>query len=302
VCGCAFASVGGPCVLHRVWPTPWVGRVRHVRDGEPVDLTRPLRDREPARFTHERDARRVVAAVLQVAEPLVDDRTHAVDRAAVGVGRAPSLPPSSLPAATPAPTYPIIPHMIIPPDDRARFNAPVDHDARVGSHVVADHGAVGERRAAADGRVIADHTTEFHVVMDRIADDHRCGTPAIVAFGPIRAFPATIASRTTAPAPITASGKITAFSTTAPASIVALLPIAVLPPTVTFGPIRTLPASATSSATVTDSRRGIGRPGLFGLTDQRGVDRQQVPKIRHVEPAAIVPDRPRSGLPPTRAR
>jgi len=66
-----------------------VGRVRHVRDGEPVDLTRPLRDREPARFTHTRDARRVVAAVLQVAEPLVDDRTHAVDRAAVGVGRAP---------------------------------------------------------------------------------------------------------------------------------------------------------------------------------------------------------------------
>jgi len=117
-------------------------------------------------------------------------------------------------------------HVTPPPDDRARFNAPVDHDAGVGPHVVADDRTVRERRAAADGRVVADHAAECHVVVDRIAHDDGRRTPAIVAFAPIRAFPATIASRTTAPAPITASGKITAFSTTAPASIVALLPIA----------------------------------------------------------------------------
>ena len=71
VSGCAFASVTAPCVAQRVWPSPVTAAepslrpARSFRFGERPDGARVL---ERA-VGEERDAGRVVAAVLEALEP-----------------------------------------------------------------------------------------------------------------------------------------------------------------------------------------------------------------------------------------
>jgi len=62
--------------------------------------------------------------------------------------------------------------MIIPSNDRARLDAPVDHHACVGSDIVADDCTAGDRRATPDHSVVAYHAAaELHAVVDGVPDD-----------------------------------------------------------------------------------------------------------------------------------
>ena len=79
-CGCAFASVGAPCVAQRVCESPVLavipllaGELLELRDapGRAQPLEVPVLD--------ERDAGRVVAAVLELADAL-DQEVHHVAR------------------------------------------------------------------------------------------------------------------------------------------------------------------------------------------------------------------------------
>ena len=74
VCGWALASVAGPCVAQRVWPIP-VAPAKRLGRASPRSRTRPacLATRIPP-VAEDRDARRVVAAVLEPGQALEDDR------------------------------------------------------------------------------------------------------------------------------------------------------------------------------------------------------------------------------------
>ena len=77
-CGWALRSVGRPWVAQRVWPRPVLpgeGRgvgfgERGLQVGQPA---RPAAHRQPAMSVEQRDARRVVAAVLHPAQRVDDD-------------------------------------------------------------------------------------------------------------------------------------------------------------------------------------------------------------------------------------
>ena len=74
-CGCAFSSVGRPCVAQRVWPMPY---------GPSIGFTRMassrLRSLPDARRTdkmivavQDRDSRRIIPAVFQPAQAIQND-------------------------------------------------------------------------------------------------------------------------------------------------------------------------------------------------------------------------------------
>ena len=75
VCGWALRSFGAPWVAQRVWPMPVVPVI--VRVGQflvqVLDPAGLLGDLQRAVGADDRDAGRVVAAVLQPAQPLDDD-------------------------------------------------------------------------------------------------------------------------------------------------------------------------------------------------------------------------------------
>ena len=76
-CGWAFSSVGRPCVAQRVWPMPYspssglpasdLLEVRQLAGAAP-ELDRSVAD--------DRDAGRVVAAVLEPPQAVDEDRQH----------------------------------------------------------------------------------------------------------------------------------------------------------------------------------------------------------------------------------
>ena len=73
-CGCAFASLGRPCVAQRVCPMPVVPGERALRERrlEVRELADGADDLDAARPCA-REARGVVAAVLEAAQPLDED-------------------------------------------------------------------------------------------------------------------------------------------------------------------------------------------------------------------------------------
>ena len=72
--GCAFSSVGRPCVAQRVWPMPYspssglTARTSSRRASLPA-----LRRSSMRAVADDRDAGRVVAAVLEPPQPLDED-------------------------------------------------------------------------------------------------------------------------------------------------------------------------------------------------------------------------------------
>ena len=75
-CGCAFSSVGRPCVAQRVWPMPYspVERVAARSTASRFDeLAGAAAELDPP-VAHDGDAGRVVAAVLEPAQPVDEDR------------------------------------------------------------------------------------------------------------------------------------------------------------------------------------------------------------------------------------
>ena len=73
--GCAFRSFGRPWVAQRVWARPIAacGRPVGERRLEVAELAGPLLDEQVAVVVDERDAGRVVAAVLEAREALDQD-------------------------------------------------------------------------------------------------------------------------------------------------------------------------------------------------------------------------------------
>ncbi len=81
-CGCALSSVGGPWVAQRVWPMPVAPSTHSLRSFFTRLSSLPSERRRAQLATlDDRDAGRVVAAVLEAPEAL-DHDVHAVDRAA----------------------------------------------------------------------------------------------------------------------------------------------------------------------------------------------------------------------------
>ena len=74
-CGCAFSSVGRPCVAQRVCPMPYTpasgSASQHLLEGDSLPA---LRRTSTAPSLDDRDAGRIVAAVFEPPQPLDQDR------------------------------------------------------------------------------------------------------------------------------------------------------------------------------------------------------------------------------------